>query len=158
MMDIFRKMEKSDSKGKITFFMFFLLISFLIQTVLPRFVSIHHDHEGGRAEHQHVGLQFKPPTKHSSNELDHHNYIHQRSYAQSARAVDSNKREIHFRSALGNTGHDHHDSFFLGKFTPETSSQQTILSCCWHETFDEQDSEQMLRLAIHIRGPPLSFV
>ncbi len=155
MMEIFRRIGKTDSKKKLTFFISFLLISFCVQTSLPRFVTVHHSHEGGTKKHQHAELQLKSPIKYQHDETDHPRDVHQRSDAHTPTQVDSKTGKGSLLWASGHTGHDHHNSFFLGEFVSETPFQEIIFSFRWNNTGDDQNQASAHRLGIHIRGPPL---
>ena|GEM_PF-5781629 len=143
-----RQIKKSNPKGHILFFCFFLLSSFFIQTSLPRFVTVHH-HEGGTEEHRHVGFQFK-------SLADHHPDSQKKTVVRRTQPLDLNKGEAGFQSASNKTWHDHHNRFFLGEFSPEHSLKTDILSFRRHDTRRSQSVRAADRLAPSVRGPPLA--
>lgn len=157
MMHIFRQMRKSNSERKLTIFVVFLLMSFFIQTSLPRVTPLHHAHKGGQTEHQHTEFAFKPAAEHVHDERGHHAHPHQSAHAHNPKRIDSKAGETSLRQASVNIEHDHHKHFFLGKFVSETPLQQDIFSFRWLGTADDQNQQPAHRLGIHIRGPPFSL-
>jgi len=146
-------MNKRSSSSGTSFLILVSLCIFVIQSTLPQFGTIHHQHDGGEQAHFHPEAQSFLPEAYHHDASDHH-HEDSTSILQIDQS-DSNNVSVLAQLRSFDQGHTHTYDHFIGKFFVGTIQSHFYLPFQPIDSYIDQTWFPDYELYVNPRAPPL---
>lgn len=137
--------------------LFLILVSlgiFVVQSALPQFGTIHHQHDGGGQVHFHPEVQSFLPEAHRHGAFDHNHHEDRTRIVQINRS-DLNTPLLEQQLRSFDQGHSHTYDHFIGKFFVGTIQSHSYLPFRQIDSHIDQKLFPHDEFFVNSRAPPL---